>query len=261
VINHVVGIGGNGEGERRNGDLLSNFLELGQLGRQVGKEPLEADSGIKRVQNSGMVRMKLIGEDRSAAGNMKPGFKIVPYLNGFAPRNVIREVSGVEVTEHRSDGDDQFRTFNLFKDFRVTEGPDVYLETTTEYLVEVTSQSATYATISRIVLINSGLSHGRGVDRELGLVQELSQLLLNTVTDCASVDEDDDIGASLLDQLVNTLDDRSLGVRVVLRWLPIERGAQPRGGDLLVRHISGKGEIHRSSLWKSQWAASLDDTS
>jgi hypothetical protein len=41
---------------------------------------------------------------------------------------VIREVPGVEVAEHRSDGDEQFRTLNLLKDFRVTDRSNVNLE-------------------------------------------------------------------------------------------------------------------------------------
>jgi len=71
----------------------------------------------------------------------------------------------------------------------------------------VTSELAAYTTVSRIILVDSCLSHRRGVNRELGLVQELSQLLLDTVTDGASIDKDGDIRASFLDQLVDTLDD------------------------------------------------------
>ena len=55
-------------------------------------------------------------------------FEDVPYLDRLAPRDVVGKVSGVEVAEHRSDGDDQFRTLDLFKDFRVSNGPNIYLK-------------------------------------------------------------------------------------------------------------------------------------
>jgi len=61
--NDIVGFVGNGIDEWRNGDFLGNFPKLSQLGRQVRKEPLEADSGVERMQDSGMVGVKLIGED------------------------------------------------------------------------------------------------------------------------------------------------------------------------------------------------------
>ena len=62
LSNNVVGLVWDGEGEWKNRDLLSSVLEFGQLGRQVGEESLEADPGVKRVQNSGMVGVKLIRE-------------------------------------------------------------------------------------------------------------------------------------------------------------------------------------------------------
>ena len=68
--NDIVRLIGHGVVERRNGDLLRNSLELSQLGRQVGKELLETDSGVEGVQNSGMVRVKLIREDQSAVSNI-----------------------------------------------------------------------------------------------------------------------------------------------------------------------------------------------
>ena len=70
LSNDVVWLIRDGEGEKRNGDLLCNVLELGQLGRQVGEESLEADSGVKRMQNPRMVRMKLIMEVRSVVNCM-----------------------------------------------------------------------------------------------------------------------------------------------------------------------------------------------
>ena len=60
LSNGVVRFIGNKVREWRDVDLLRNLPELGQLGRQVGEEPLEADSRVERVQNSGMVGMKLI---------------------------------------------------------------------------------------------------------------------------------------------------------------------------------------------------------
>ena len=110
---------------------------------------------------------------------------------------------------------------------------------------------ATYTTVSRVVLINSSFSHRCGVDRELGRVQEFSQFLLDTVTDGASIDEDSNITIGLLYQLVNTLYNGILDFWVVLRWLSVERGVKPHGGDLLIRHIGGESEIHRSSLRES----------
>ena len=65
----VVGLIGNGVGEWRNMDLLRNFPEFGQLGRQAGEEPLEADARVKRVQNSGVIGMKLIRKDWSAVSD------------------------------------------------------------------------------------------------------------------------------------------------------------------------------------------------
>ena len=115
----------------------------------------------------------------------------------------------------------------------------------------MTSRSATYTTVSWIVLIDSGLSHGRGVDWELGLVQELSQFLLDTMADSASINEDGNVTVSLLDQLVNVLDDGSLDIWVILRWLPVEGGGQSRGRDPLIRYVGGKGKVHRPSLYKS----------
>ena len=164
---------------------------------------------------------------------------------------MVREVSGVEVTEHRSDGDYQFRTLDLLEDVRVTDGSNVNLEATAESPAMMTSKSTTYTTVSRIILINSCLSHRRGIDRELSLVQEFSQFLLNTVTNGTSINEDGNITASLLDQFVNALDCGSLNIWVILGWLAVEVGAQPRGRDPLIRQIGGKGKVHRPFLRKS----------
>jgi hypothetical protein len=65
-------------------DLLSNFPEFSQLGRQVGKEPLEADSGVEGVQNSGMVRMKLNRKGRSAVSTHAAGLEVASYLDCLA---------------------------------------------------------------------------------------------------------------------------------------------------------------------------------
>ena len=119
--NDIVGLLRDGVGKRRNVDLLSSLAEFCQLGRQVWKEPLEADSGVEGVQNSGVVGMKLIRKDESAASAMRPDLEVIPYLDSLAPRDVIREVPGIEVAEHRSDRDDQFRTLDLLKDFRVSD--------------------------------------------------------------------------------------------------------------------------------------------
>ena len=64
------------------------------------------------------------------------------------------------------------------------------------------------------------------------------------MADGASIDKDDDITVSLLNELVNTVDDESFDFWVILRGLPIKRGAQPCGGDPLISHIGGKGEIN-----------------
>lgn len=68
---NIVGLIRDGVGEWRNVDLQSNFFKFGQLGCQVWKEPLKADSGVESVQNSGVVGMKLMGRDRSAAGTIR----------------------------------------------------------------------------------------------------------------------------------------------------------------------------------------------
>jgi len=115
----------------------------------------------------------------------------------------------------------------------------------------VTSWSAAYTTVSRVTFIDSRLSHRRGVNRELGLVQELPHFLLDTVADGASIDEDHYVTACFLDELVNTLDDGSFNLWVVLRWLPVEVGTQPCGRDPLICYIGGKREIHRPALCKS----------
>ena len=96
----IVGFIRDGVGEWRNVDLLSNFLEFGQLGRQVWKELLKADSGVEGVQNPGVVGMKLIRKDRSAVNAMRPDLEVIPHLDCLAPRDVICKVSGVEVAEH-----------------------------------------------------------------------------------------------------------------------------------------------------------------
>lgn len=70
LSNDVVGFIGNGVDELGNRDLLSNFPEFSQLGRQFWKERLEADSGVEGVQDPGMVRVKLIRGNRSAIGGM-----------------------------------------------------------------------------------------------------------------------------------------------------------------------------------------------
>ena len=109
-----------------------------------------------------------------------------------------------------------------------------------------------YTAISRVILINSGLPHGRCVHRELGLVQELSQFGFDTVTDSAGVDEDSNVAVSLFNEFMNGINDGGLDVWIILRWFPIEGCAEPRGGDLLVCHIGRKGEIHRASLSKKK---------
>ena len=106
----------------------------------------------------------------------------------------------------------------------------------------------TYTTVSRVVFINSGLSHGCGVDRELCLVQELPQFLFDTVAKGVGTDENDNIPAGLLDQLIDAVDDGGLDSWVIFGWLPTERILQSRGRDPLIHHIGGKGEIRRPSL-------------
>lgn len=63
--NDVVGLVGNRVDEWRNGDLLRNAPEFSQFGSQFWKEFLEADSGEEGVQDSGMIRVKLMRGDRS----------------------------------------------------------------------------------------------------------------------------------------------------------------------------------------------------
>ena len=126
----VVGFVGDWVGEWWNGDLLRNNPEFSQLGRQFGKEVLEADSTVERVRDLGTVRMKLVRKGRSVARRL--GVKIVLHLNGLAPWNVTRPECGVEVVGHRSDGDEQFRTLDLLKDIRVSDGSKVNLKVTTE---------------------------------------------------------------------------------------------------------------------------------
>ena len=234
----------------RNVNLLSNFLEFGQLGRQFGKEAFEADSGIEGVQNSGMVGMELMRKGRSMVSTMRPDFEVTPYLDCLAPWDVVREVSGVEVAKHRSDGDEQFRTLNFLKDFRVRDGSDVDLEVASEFSV-VIERSETYAAVSQVVLIDSGLSHRCSVDWELSLVQEVPEFLLDAVTDGASIDEDDNVAISLLDLPVNALDDGSLDIWAILGWLIIERDVQPCGRDPLICYIGGESEIHWSPLYEN----------
>lgn len=65
-------------------------------------------------------------------------FGSCPHLNCLALRDVICEISSVEVAEHRSDRDEQFRTLNLLKDFRMTDRSDVDLEGMVESLAVVT---------------------------------------------------------------------------------------------------------------------------
>ena len=55
----VVGLIRNRVNEWGNGDFLGNLSEFSQLGRQVRKEPLEADSGVESIQDPGMIRLKL----------------------------------------------------------------------------------------------------------------------------------------------------------------------------------------------------------
>ena len=248
--NDVVGLIRHRAGKWRNVNLLRNFPEFGQLDRQFGKENFEADSGVEGVQNSGTVGMKLVRKDRLADRVIRPDLEVTLYLDCLAPWDAVREVSGVEVAGHRSNGDEQFRTLNLLKNFRVSNGSDVDLEVTNEFLV-VIERSETYTAVSQVVLIDSGLSHGRSVDGELSLFQEVPELLLDAVTDGATIDKDDNVAISLLDQPVNPFDDGRLDFWVILRWLFIERDAEPCGRDPLVCYIGGEGEIHRSLLCKS----------
>ena len=104
--NDIVGLIRHSVGEWRNVDLLRNFLELGQLGRQVGEEVLETDSGVDGMQNPGMVRVKLIRKDQSTVSNVWPDLEVVPYLDRLTPWDVVREIPSIEVAEHRSDGDE-----------------------------------------------------------------------------------------------------------------------------------------------------------
>ena len=99
-----------------------------------------------------------------------------------------------------------------------------------------------------MVLVDRGLSHGRGIHRELGFVQKLLQFPLDAMADSASIDEDGNVAVNRFYQFVNTFDNGSLSLWVVLRWLPVERGFEPCGGDLLVSYIGGKGDIHRPPL-------------
>jgi hypothetical protein len=65
--------------------------------------------------------------------------EVASHLDGLALWDVICEVSSVEVTEHRSDGDEQFRTLDLLKDVGVADRSNVNLEVTTESPVVMTS--------------------------------------------------------------------------------------------------------------------------
>jgi len=71
--NDVVGLIGSGIDEWRDGNLLSDFPEFSQFGRQVGNERLKADSRVECMQNSGMIAVKLVREGRSAVSNVRQG--------------------------------------------------------------------------------------------------------------------------------------------------------------------------------------------
>lgn len=119
--------------------------------------------------------------------------------------------------------------------------------------LETMSQcSTTHTTVSHIVLVDGGLSHRCCVDRELGLCQELPDLLLDAVADGTGVDEDGDIAIGLLNQPVNAFNDRSFDGGVILGWLLVNGGVQPRGRDPLIGHICGKRDINRTSLRKTE---------
>jgi len=68
--NGIVGFVGNGIDKWRNGDLLRNLPKFRQLDRQARKELLEADSGVEGMQDSGMVGVKLIDENRPTVSNV-----------------------------------------------------------------------------------------------------------------------------------------------------------------------------------------------
>lgn len=112
--------------------------------------------------------------------------------------------------------------------------------------------STTYTTVSHVVLVDSSLSHRCRVDRELGGCQKLPDLLLDAVADGTGIDEDGDIAIGLLDQSVDALNGGSFDGRIVLGWLLVDGGVQPRGRDPLIGYICGKGDINRTSLRKTE---------
>lgn len=118
----------------------------------------------------------------------------------------------------------------------------------------VTSEDTT---IVGVVLVHSTLTHGGNKDGKVELVNELVNLLDNTVTDSTRVDKDDRAlsGVHSLEDLIN---DEVLVTGVVLRLRQVDGGVKPSTLNLLLDHIGRDHDVDGTRAEPASAESSID---
>jgi hypothetical protein len=97
-----------------------------QLLREFWKHVLHSDGVISCISNFRVVGMELI---RTSWFRFVEDVETRTCLNMAASRNIIREISGIEVTSECPNRDNELCTFDFLFDIRVREQPYVNLAT------------------------------------------------------------------------------------------------------------------------------------
>lgn len=106
----------------------------------------------------------------------------------------------------------------------------------------------TYPTITFVILVHSGLAHGRCVDREPCLLKELLHLVADVITEDTGVNEDNDVSFRFFDKLFDLIDDKVFGTGVIETDDTLQGDVKAFGRHLSDDKVGREGEIHRAIL-------------
>lgn len=97
-----------------------------QLLREFWKHVLHSDAVISCILDLRVVRVELV---RTSWFRFVEDVETRTCLNMAASRNIIREISGIEVTSECPNRDNELCAFDFLFDIRMRELPYVYLAT------------------------------------------------------------------------------------------------------------------------------------
>lgn len=102
---------------------------------------------------------------------------------------------------------------------------------------------STYTAIALVVFGDRRLAHGSCVNWKFRLLDELRSFLANTMSDGASIKENDGVVVGFLNQLNDFVKDVAFDLSVILGRLDVEGCEKTLAGDLLVNEIGGEHEV------------------